>query len=88
MVVLVTLTISRFGGSGGQIGASITPSGGGGGTPSTTLKHETGNARDTDSSAGPEGGKLGTDANQTIYLGLKRKDLSVVCPSADRIPLG
>jgi len=29
------------------------------------------------------------DANQTmIYLGLKRKDLSVVCPSADRIPLG
>jgi len=28
------------------------------------------------------------DANQTMYLGLKRKDLSVVCPSADRIPLG
>jgi len=49
MIALVTLTISRFGGSGGQIGASITPSsGGGGGTTSTTLKHEKGNARDTD----------------------------------------
>jgi hypothetical protein len=28
------------------------------------------------------------DANQTAYLGLKRKDLSVVCPLDDRIALG
>jgi hypothetical protein len=44
MVLLVTLTISRFGGAGGELGISSSPSGGGGGggggfsSPSATLK--------------------------------------------------
>jgi hypothetical protein len=40
MVLLVTLTISRFGGAGGELGISPSSSGGGGGfsSPSATLK--------------------------------------------------